>query len=135
MALRGTREQRTVLVRDPNKVIAIAVMGSPKLNPTEVESYARMTSVQEEVPRRAGAKTLARLRLRPSRLRLASAELFSAPGYLSSRSARPTLLVRKLRTSGVSVASERRSKRFQRSGIQHIIRFGPRATGHDDSPP
>ena len=54
MALRGTREQRTVLVRDPNKVIAIAVMGSPKLNPTEVESYARMTSVQEEVLRVIG---------------------------------------------------------------------------------
>ena len=54
MALRGTREQRTVLVRDPNKVIAIAVMGSPKLNPTEVEAYARMTSVQEEVLRVIG---------------------------------------------------------------------------------
>ncbi len=54
MALRGTREQRTVLIRAPNKVIAIAVMGSPKLNPTEVESYARMTSVQEEVLRVIG---------------------------------------------------------------------------------
>ena len=49
MALRGTREQRTVLVRDPNKVVAVAVLGSPKLNPTEVEAYARMTSVQDEV--------------------------------------------------------------------------------------
>ena len=54
MALRGTREQRSVLVRDPNKVVAVAVLGSPKLNPTEVEVYARMTSVQEEVLRIIG---------------------------------------------------------------------------------
>ena len=54
LALRGTREQRSVLVRDPNKVVAVAVMGSPKLNPTEVEAIARMTSVQEEVLRIIG---------------------------------------------------------------------------------
>ena len=54
LALRGTREQRTVLVRDPNKVVAVAVLGSPKLNPTEVEGYARMTSVQDEVLRVIG---------------------------------------------------------------------------------
>ena len=54
MALRGTSEQRTVLVRDPNKVVAVAVLGSPKLNPTEVEAYARMASVQEEVLRVIG---------------------------------------------------------------------------------
>ena len=35
LAHRGTREQRSVLVRDPNKVVAVAVMGSPKLNPRE----------------------------------------------------------------------------------------------------
>ena len=54
MALRGTREQRTALVRSPNKVIAMAVMGSPKLNVSEVEAYAKMTSVQEEVLRVIG---------------------------------------------------------------------------------
>ena len=54
LAIMGTREQRTVLVRDPNKVVAVAVLGSPKLNPTEVESYARMTSVKEEVLRIIG---------------------------------------------------------------------------------
>ena len=54
LALRGSREQRGVLVRDPNKVVAVAVMGSPKLNVTEVESYAKMSSVQEEVLRIIG---------------------------------------------------------------------------------
>ncbi len=55
LALRGTREQRTTLVRDPNKVVAVAVLGSPKLNPSEVEAYARMGSVQEEVLRVIGS--------------------------------------------------------------------------------
>ena len=55
LAFRGTRDQRSVLVRDPNKVVAVAVMGSPKLNSTEVEAFARMTSVQEEVLRIIGA--------------------------------------------------------------------------------
>ena len=54
MAIRGTREQRTVLVRDPNKVVSVSVLGSAKLNASEVESYARMTSVQEEVLRIIG---------------------------------------------------------------------------------
>ena len=54
LALKGTREQRSVLVRDANKVVAVAVMGSPKLNATEVEAFAKMASVQEEVLRIIG---------------------------------------------------------------------------------
>ncbi|MDA1094841.1 MAG: hypothetical protein O3A25_16445 [Acidobacteria bacterium] len=54
LALRGSREQRSVLIRDPNKVVSIAVLGSPKLNVNEIETYARMTSVQEEVLRVIG---------------------------------------------------------------------------------
>ncbi len=54
LALRGSREQRAVLVRDPNKVVSVAVLGSPKLNVNEIETYARMTSVQEEVLRVIG---------------------------------------------------------------------------------
>lgn len=55
LALRGTREQRSVLVRDANKVVAVSVMGSPKLNSTEVEAFAKMASVQEEVLRIIGS--------------------------------------------------------------------------------
>ena len=54
LALRGSREQRSVLIRDPNKVVSVAVLGSPKLNVNEIETYARMTSVQEEVLRVIG---------------------------------------------------------------------------------
>jgi hypothetical protein len=50
-ALIGTQEERMILVRDSNKVVARAVMHSPKLNEHEVESYASMKDVCEEVLR------------------------------------------------------------------------------------
>ena len=50
-ASKGTREMRAILVRDPNKMIAAAVMSSPKLTEQEVESIARMGSVSEDVLR------------------------------------------------------------------------------------
>jgi hypothetical protein len=51
LAMKGTREERAILIRDSNKIIALAVLSSPKLTETEVESFARMTSVAEDVPR------------------------------------------------------------------------------------
>ncbi len=50
-AFRGTREMRAVLIRDPNKMIAMAVLSSPKLSESEIEGYARMGSVSEDVLR------------------------------------------------------------------------------------
>jgi hypothetical protein len=54
IALKGTREQRAVLVRDPNKVVSAAVLSSPKLSDTEVEAFARMGNVSEDVLRTIG---------------------------------------------------------------------------------
>jgi hypothetical protein len=51
LAMKGRREERAVLIRDPNKLISLAVLSSPKLTESEVEAFARMTSVSEEVPR------------------------------------------------------------------------------------
>jgi hypothetical protein len=51
IAMKGSREQRAVLVRDPNRMIAAAVLSSPKLADTEVEAFARMANVSEEVLR------------------------------------------------------------------------------------
>jgi hypothetical protein len=53
-ALKGTREQRAVLIRDPNKVVAAAVLSSPKLSEVEVEVFAKMANVSEEVLRTIG---------------------------------------------------------------------------------
>lgn len=54
MALKGTREQRAVLIHDSNKVVAAAVLSSPKLSETEVEAFARMANVSEDVLRTIG---------------------------------------------------------------------------------
>ena len=54
LAPRGTREERTVLIRDPNRLVAAAVLSSPKLTENEVEGIARMANVGEEVLRIIG---------------------------------------------------------------------------------
>lgn len=54
VATRGTREERSILVRDPNRLVAAAVMSSPKLTEQEVEAFAKMANVTEEVLRVIG---------------------------------------------------------------------------------
>jgi hypothetical protein len=53
-AMKGTREERAILIRDPNKLVTGAVLSSPKLTETEVESIAKMTTVSEEALRTIG---------------------------------------------------------------------------------
>lgn len=50
-AMKGTREERSVLIRDPNKIVAVAVLSSPKVSENEVETFARMANVAEDVLR------------------------------------------------------------------------------------
>jgi hypothetical protein len=50
-ALTGSQEERMILVRDSNKVVARAVMQSPKLSDHEVENFASMKDVCEEALR------------------------------------------------------------------------------------
>lgn len=54
VAMQGTREERGVLIRDPNRLVAAAVLSSPKLTESEVEAIARMTNVSDEVLRTVG---------------------------------------------------------------------------------
>lgn len=51
LALKGNQEERLLLIRDPNKIVARAVLQSPKLTEAEVEAYATMKNVSEEVLR------------------------------------------------------------------------------------
>jgi hypothetical protein len=53
-AMKGTREARAMLVRDPNKMVSSAVLSSPKLTMAEVESFAKMANVAEDVLRAIG---------------------------------------------------------------------------------
>jgi hypothetical protein len=54
-AMKGTREQRAILIRDPNKMICSSVLSSPKVSAPEVESFARMQNVSEDVLRIIGS--------------------------------------------------------------------------------
>jgi len=51
LAMKGTREQRAQLIRDPNRMVSAAVLSSPKLTDAEVEQFAKMANVSEDVLR------------------------------------------------------------------------------------
>jgi hypothetical protein len=53
-AMKGTKEERAVLVRDPNKLVSVSVLSSPKLSESEVESFSKMSNVSEEILRIIG---------------------------------------------------------------------------------
>jgi hypothetical protein len=51
LAMKGTREQRAQLIRDSNRIVATAVLSSPKLTEAEVEAFCKMGNVSEDVLR------------------------------------------------------------------------------------
>jgi hypothetical protein len=51
MAMRGSREERMILIRDGVRVVAVAVLESPKVSEQEMETFANMKNVQEIVLR------------------------------------------------------------------------------------
>lgn len=51
LALKGGREERMFLIRDPNKLVQRCVLQSPRLTDTEVESFASQTNLSQEVLR------------------------------------------------------------------------------------
>jgi len=50
-AMKGTKDERYILIRDGSKVVSCAVLQSPKLSDAEVETFASMKNVQEAVLR------------------------------------------------------------------------------------
>jgi hypothetical protein len=54
LAMKGTREERAVLIRDPNKIVGVAVLSSPKITETEVEAIAKNATVSDEILRMIG---------------------------------------------------------------------------------
>jgi hypothetical protein len=51
LAMRGTKEERSILIRDSTKLVAIAVLDSPKVSDGEVEKFALQKNVLEAVLR------------------------------------------------------------------------------------
>jgi hypothetical protein len=54
-AVKGTKEMRAILIRDPNKMISAAVLSSPKVTEQEIAGFARQASVSEDVLRAIGS--------------------------------------------------------------------------------
>ena len=54
LAMKGTREQRGQLIRDSNKLVSMAVLSSPKVTETEIEAFAKMANLTEDVLRVIG---------------------------------------------------------------------------------
>jgi hypothetical protein len=53
-AMKGSKSERAILVRDPNKLVSAAVLSSPKLTESEVENFAKLANVSEEILRTIG---------------------------------------------------------------------------------
>ena len=51
LAFRGTKEERSLLIRDSTKLVAMAVLESPKVSDGEVENFAQQKNVLEAVLR------------------------------------------------------------------------------------
>ena len=51
LAMRGSKEERAILIRDSTKLVAVAVLESPKVSEAEVESFAQQKNVLEAVLR------------------------------------------------------------------------------------
>ena len=56
LAFKGGKTERTILVRDHNRLICSAVMRNPRMTESEVELIAGMRGVAEEVLRLIGAR-------------------------------------------------------------------------------
>ena len=54
VAMKGTKSERAILIRDPNKLVSAAVLSSPKLSDAEVENFAKLANVSEEILRTIG---------------------------------------------------------------------------------
>ncbi len=51
LAMKGSKEERSLLVRDGTKIVALAVLDSPKISDSEVEKFATQKNVLEAVLR------------------------------------------------------------------------------------
>ena len=56
LAMKGNREERSLLVRDGTKIVALAVLESPRITDTEVERFASQRNVLEAVLRAISMK-------------------------------------------------------------------------------
>ncbi len=51
LAMKGDREARNILIRDPNRLVSAAVVNNPRISEQEVETIASMRSISEDILR------------------------------------------------------------------------------------
>ena len=51
LAMKGDREARNILIRDPNRLVSTAVVNNPRISEKEVENISAMRSVSEDILR------------------------------------------------------------------------------------
>ncbi|PYS97987.1 MAG: hypothetical protein DMF63_18210 [Acidobacteria bacterium] len=51
LAMKGDRESRNILIRDPNRIVAQAVVQNPRITEQEIEKIAAMRSITEDILR------------------------------------------------------------------------------------
>ena len=51
LGMKGDREARNILIRDPNRLVSSAVVNNPRISEKEVEMIASMRSISEEILR------------------------------------------------------------------------------------
>src|SRR5260370_20039321 len=56
LAMKGNKEERSILIRDGTKVVALAVLDAPKISDGEVEKFALQKNVLEAVLRQIPLK-------------------------------------------------------------------------------
>lgn len=54
LAIKGTHEARMILVRDPNRIVAAAVLRNPRITDQEIETVASVKTAPEDVLRQIG---------------------------------------------------------------------------------
>ena len=52
LAMKGDREARNILIRDPNRIVAQAVVQNPRITEQEIEKISAMRSVPEDILRK-----------------------------------------------------------------------------------
>jgi hypothetical protein len=51
LAMKGDREARNILIRDPNRLVSSAVVNNPRISEQEIEMIASMRSINEDILR------------------------------------------------------------------------------------
>ena len=51
LGMKGDREARNILIRDPNRLVSSAVVNNPRISEQEIEKIASMRSISEDILR------------------------------------------------------------------------------------